>query len=131
VQAYLAALEENAERRICEQPHLLSKEGAQGKASLRLRGEHEGELMPDCDLCNSEMADARYNTILGVNLCSHCLTRVEEHHQVDGKFVVKRCPTCYKLERIDWIPYKKRGAKPGTKHAPRKPKNIKSLEEFA
>jgi hypothetical protein len=86
--------------------------------------------MTDCDLCNSEMADARYNTILGVNLCSHCLTRVEWHHEVDGRFVVRRCPTCKDVKGIDWKPYKKRGPKPGTVQKPRKPKNIKSLEEF-
>jgi len=72
-----------------------------------------------CPLCGEsrEYDDMmKFNSILKVLLCSDCNRKVEENHKVKGKYKVIKCRSCKQIKKIEWIPYKRKGRKKGSKN---------------
>ena len=73
-----------------------------------------------CQLCGEhyfdEGSDAHYSSDLDILVCDDCLKCIEEHHKVDGKYVVYKCSECGKVKKVEWISYKKRGRKSGSRN---------------
>ena len=76
-----------------------------------------------CDLCgeyyDDEESDGHYSKELDIIVCDECLKKIEEHHKVDGKFVVIKCSECGKVKEVVWIKYKNKRRKVGSKNKPK------------
>ena len=76
-----------------------------------------------CDLCGeyyfNEETDGHRSKELDIIICDDCQKKVEEHHKVDGKFVVIKCSECHKVKEVKWMKYKKRGRMLGSKNKPK------------
>ncbi len=88
-----------------------------------------------CDVCGEyyfdEESDKHYVSELDIYVCDDCLARIEEHHGVDGKYVVEKCKECGHVKGVTWHPYKKRGRPAGSKNEKKEaPEKTKTLEAF-
>ena len=76
-----------------------------------------------CDMCGeyyfNEETDGHFCKELDITICDDCQKKVEEHHEIEGKFVVHKCSECHKLKEVIWIKYKKRGRAVGSKNKPK------------
>ena len=72
-----------------------------------------------CPGCGAEFDEfdheMRYNKTLDIAVCEQCDERIDNHHGIDGKYVVIKCKECGQIERLEWKPYKKRGRPTGSK----------------
>ena len=84
-----------------------------------------------CDMCGeyyfNEESDGHFNKELDIIICDDCQKNVEEHHLVDGKFVVNRCSECNKVKEVVWIKDKKRGRPVGSENKPKYAKGQTTL----
>jgi len=73
-----------------------------------------------CPGCKAEFDDfdheLRANKALGIAVCEQCDERIDNHHEIDGKYIVHKCKECNHITSLEWIPYKKRGRPPGSKN---------------
>lgn len=73
-----------------------------------------------CPGCGEEFDDfdheMRYNKALGIAVCERCDERIDNHHEVDGKYVVHKCKECGHITKLEWVAYKKRGRPAGSKN---------------
>lgn len=76
-----------------------------------------------CPICGeyyfSEEDDQHYIKELDIFACCDCAEKVEKHHKIDGKYVVKKCRECGHIKEVFFIRYKKRGRKLGSKNKPK------------
>lgn len=87
-----------------------------------------------CPICGeyyfSEEEDQKYVGELDILACEDCREKVEQHHKIDGKYVVDKCKECGHVKQVYFIKYKKRGRKTGSKNKPKEEKNIKTLGDY-
>jgi len=81
-----------------------------------------------CAMCGEYSPFCEIHDGLDVYLCPDCMKRVEEHHLVDGKYVVDRCKCCGHIKGVYFIPYKKRGRPAGSKNK-KPPENVIPLDK--
>lgn len=87
--------------------------------------------MANCDMCGEDVMDFDdLNSIQGLNIyvCRRCEKEIEDHHTIDGKYVVVRCKECGKIRTVDWKPYKQKGRPKGSKNQIKT--NSASIESF-
>ncbi len=76
-----------------------------------------------CPICGeyyfNEETDAHFCKELDLMVCDDCLNKVEEKHEVTGKYIVHKCKECGHVKNIEWISYKKRGRPAGSKNKER------------
>ncbi|MDD5453933.1 MAG: hypothetical protein PHW62_00335 [Candidatus Ratteibacteria bacterium] len=80
-----------------------------------------------CPGCKEEFDDfnhrMRYNKALDIAVCEKCDEKIDNHHLVDGKYIIHKCKCCGNIDKLEWVSYKKRGHPVGVK-------NKKTLEKI-
>lgn len=72
-----------------------------------------------CPVCGDlffDEYDMKYSKELDIVVCGDCRNKVEEHHKVDGKYIVHRCKECRQVTSVEWKKYKKKGRPIGSKN---------------
>ncbi len=73
-----------------------------------------------CPSCGEEYDDfnheVKYNEALDIYVCEKCDRKIENHHLINGKYIVHKCKECGHIRKLEWIPYKKRGRPIGSRN---------------